>query len=676
MLIITQEPWSTTDLAASLGPTLRAARAEADSTAFREFSGTLLLLPQAETGDDSPPTASALLAHVGGLAKASGLHLAGSAIVADPEHGANRCMGFLVSDTGEALLNVNKISPDFVNGFTDTICDLGLPAAFPVAETPIGKVGLLPGEDILFAHYARSLAWNGAELLLNPCVERGDAGLETRQRSRYGRATDNNCFVAAASPRFRTMDGVRLTLPVATAFFHSKEGLTRLEGEQSFLFPDYDLQEIRRRRVNPGVSFGAFLRADVYASTYAGRQPLAEKDIPKDRAGWLGEAKRRVIDRHARVGPIMEGAHEQYGALLIQQVPRLVKFDGKVDAGVVMQKNLDTALELAETRAKVPTMRLVVMPEFWLTGPGGIGGIQRTVENMKSMAISYPGPIFERISAFAQANGVYVAFQNFEVHEKFPNHVFNAAFLIDDSGNLIHTYRKIQDADVWGLFPTTTPGSVLDRYLDVFGAEGLFPVARTPLGNLANMICFDTMHPEIARGLAKAGAEVILHSSSEVHGANLRQAWDNARRLRASENTAIMLSAIDGGEYEVFDSDQMTFFRRGHTRAVNYDGNLMGTCDGPGPVAWRVELDLAALRRARANPSTNLLLWDDDSVYAEHYRGDVGMPGNLWTGDPLVNPYIGAKQIAKRIANFVERGIFIPPSHRSIDSVKSIPDTM
>jgi hypothetical protein len=137
-----------------------------------------------------------------------------------------------------------------------------------------------------------------------------------------------------------------------------------------------------------------------------------------------------------------------------------------------------------------------------------------------------------------------------------------------------------------------------------------------------------------------------------------------------------MLSAIDGGEYEVFDSDQMTFFRRGHTRAVNYDGNLMGTCDGPGPVAWRVELDLAALRRARANPSTNLLLWDDDSVYAEHYRADVGMPGNLWTGDPLVNPYIGAKQIAKRIANFVERGIFIPPSHRSIDSVKSIPDTM
>jgi predicted amidohydrolase len=636
----------------------------------------LLLLPQADTDTDSPPTAEALLTALSAMAKEARLYLAGAAVVTDAARQARRTIGFLLSDVGEVLLSVNKISPDFVNGFTDTVCDMGLPAAFPVADTPFGKVGILPGEDILFAHYARALAWNGAELLLNPCMERGDADFAARQRSRHGRAADSNCFVATASPRSRTVGSVSVALPVATAFFHAREGLTPLDGAQSFIFPDYDLEELRRRRVNPGGSFAALLRADVYAATYTGTTPLPAEAIPATRAGWLAEARRRVAAHQAQFGPITEGAHQQYGALLVQQVPRLIKLDGAAPPAEIMQKNLDTALMLAATRASVPTMRLVVFPEFWLTGPGGIGGIQRKVSDFESMAISYPGPVFDQISAFAQKHSVYVAFQNFELHPKFPHHVFNAAFLIDDSGNLVHTYRKIQDADVWGLFPSTTPGSVLDRYLDVFGADGLFPVARTPLGNLANMICFDAMHPEIARGLTKAGAEVILHSSSEVHGANLRQAWDNARTLRASENLAIVLSAIDGGEYEDFHSDQMTFFRRGHTRAVNHDGTLLGTCDGPGPVAWRVELDLAALRRARGNPSANIALWDDDSVYAAHYRRDVGMPSNLWNGDPQVNPYVGARQISARIADYIERGILVPPGKTSIALVKSIPDIM
>lgn len=673
MLILTQEPWTTADIKASVQPLLTAARAEAAQVAFREHPATLLLLPMAE-GEATPPTAAALLAELAPLARAAGLYLAGAAMVTDEARAARRTIGFLLSDTGETLLSVNKISPDFVGGFTDTVCDMGLPADFPVAETPLGKVGLLPGEDILFAHYARALAWNGAELLLNPCLERGDAGFDARQRSRYGRATDSNCFVAAASPRSRTVDGVTLALPCATAFFHSREGLERLHGTQSFIFPDYDLDTLRRQRVNPGASFSAFLRADVYASTYKGTPPLAADAIPATRAGWLAEARRRVADQQQRLGPV-EGALQNYGALLVQQVPRLIKLDGAAPPAEIMQMNLDAALALAGTRASVPSMRLVVFPEFWLTGPGGIGGIQRQVSDFESMAITYPGPIFDQISAFAQKHKVHVAFQNFELHPKFPHHVFNAAFLIDDSGNLVHTYRKIQDADVWGLFPSTTPGSVLDRYLDIFGSEGLFPIARTPIGNLANMICFDAMHPEIARALTKAGAEVILHSSSEVHGANLRQAWDNARTLRASENLALVLSAIDGGEYENVRSDQMTYFRRGHTRAVNWDGTLLGTCDGPGPVAWRVELDLAALRRARSNPSLNIALWDDDSVYAAHYRRDVGMPSNLWTGDPLVNPYVGARQISARIADYLARGIFTPPG-TSKASVKSIPDIM
>lgn len=674
MLILCQIPWDAARPEEALGPVLAAAQAEVRQTAFREFDGSLLLLPHADAAE--PLASQALLERIGALARGAGLYVAGSALVSDAGDRAARTVGFLLTAEGEEALCVNKISPDFLGGFSDSTCDLGKAADFPTATTPLGKVGILPGEDILFAHYARSLCWHGAELILNPCLERSDTALPMRHNSRYGRATDNNCYVASASPGSRTVAGVTVQLPPATAFYHYEEGPQCIAGASTFLFPDYDVEAIRRQRVNPGPSMPAILRADVYAATYADEAPLPADQIPSTRSGWLAEARRRLVEREQRFGPDLELAQEQYGAVLVQQVPRLIKLDGRFDNREIMQKNLTTALELAASRAAVPTMRLVVFPEFWLTGPGGIGGIQRRVEDFESMAISYPGPVFDQVSEFAQQFGVYVAFQNFELDKHFPHHVFNTAFLIDDSGDLVHRYRKIQDADVWGLFPSTTPGSVLDRYLDVYGSEGLFPVAKTPIGNLANMICFDNMHPEIARGLTMAGAEVILHSSSEPHGANMRKRWDNARVLRAFENNAIVLSAIDGGEYEVFDSDAMTFFRRGHTRAVNFDGTLLGVCDGPGPVAWRVELDLAALRRLRRNPSANIALWDDPSVYAAQYRNDVGMPGNLWAGDPLENPYRGAAKVRERIGDYLARGIYTRPGEALRKAADNLPDTM
>jgi len=191
------------------------------------------------------------------------------------------------------------------------------------------------------------------------------------------------------------------------------------------------------------------------------------------------------------------------------------------------------SLALAASRANIPSVRLVVFPEFWLTGPGGIGGVQRTVRDMERVAISYPDEVFDKIGKFAQDNKVYVAFQNFEVHPKLPGRVFNSAFLIDDVGKLVHTYRKNQCADVWGFLPDTTPGSILDKYLDTFGYDALFPVADTPIGRLANMICFDNMHPEVAHGLRHAGAEGQHAPRSRPWLAPCRGRGDHALLVRA-----------------------------------------------------------------------------------------------------------------------------------------------
>jgi deaminated glutathione amidase len=656
MIILSQANWSPADKAKLNGLVLAATR-EAKRQSAVARPDVLLVLPHSPA--KTAVAESKAVTTMAALAKKHGVYLCGSAVLKPNAKAAAQTIGLLISPKGKVLLRVPKITPDLIEGFADTTSALGQPNDFPVAKLPFAQVGILCGEDIHYAHYARSLAFHGAEIILNPSIERSDRHYEVRSLSRFARAGESTAYIATASPTEMVDGGQSVKLPNATAFYHWERPETRAQSNETFVIPDMDMEWLRRTRATPERSFIAILRADVYGRGYA-KWAEKPKAAPKTRDGWLKEAEARLkVEAKAR-GPQRSEYEEQYDVCIIQSVPRLIPL-GVNNAREIINMNLTESLALAASRANIPSVRLVVFPEFWLTGPGGIGGVQRTVRDMERVAISYPDEVFDRIGKFAQDNKVFVAFQNFEVHPKLPGRVFNSAFLIDDAGKLVHTYRKNQCADVWGFLPDTTPGSILDQYLDTFGYDALFPVADTSIGRLANMICFDNMHPEVAYGLRHAGAEVIMHSSSEPHGGDGRRAWDNARRMRAFENTCYMLSAIDGGEYKSVDSEIMTFFRRGHTRLVNFDGTLQGTVDGPGPVVFRGHIDLAALRRARANPRVNFALWNDAAVYANHYNAGMGFPSNLWAGDPYVNPYLGAGKLREIIAKYLEKGIYVPP---------------
>ena len=676
MLILHQAPWYGADVDAALIDRLVDARQRAGRRTL-EDRGYLVLLPHCP--GTAAPAPDELLARLGEIAAAARVYLAGSTLVRQPDRPAPQAMGFLLSDAGEELLRSFKLSPELVEGFTDTTCELGSRGEFPVARTPLGQIGLLVGEDICYAQYARCLTFNGAEIILNPSAERSDESFDSRQRSRLARACENAAFVAVAHPQWSGLteaDAAGTARPTRSALYHWMGTQVRAQGGEECVFADLDIDWLRRTRANPGRAMPAFVRANLYGTIY--RQRLEQGGaadsaaVPGSAAGWREEARRRLEARRAQAKSDIryEG---QYEVILTQTCARLIPLDRSVDAAAIIETNLTENLAIAGARANIPSVRLVLFPEFWLTGPGGIGGVQRTVEDMERLAITYPGPVFDRIAEFAQRHRVYVAFQNFELHPKFEHRVFNSAFLIDDTGNLVHTYRKIQCADVWGMLPDTTPGSILTQYLDTFGDDSLFPIADTPLGKIANMICFDQMIPEVAHGLRSAGAEVILHSTSEPHVGPGREVWDNARRMRAFENTCYILAAMDGGERERWDSDEMTYFRRGHTRAISYTGEVDGVADGPGPLAFRAAVDLIALRRARMNPFNNFALWDEPAAYADHYLKSVGMPNDLWAGDPLQNPYAGVRVILETLKDYQRRGIFVAPPE-AVDG--GIPDAI
>ena len=650
MLIISQRAWNATDtevLAAYVESAMKLVRRRR----LDPKAEPLLLLPQAVPADDAPEQ-DTLLAALGDIAASEKVMLAGAAGVAGEDGVAT--IGFLLSAEGEPLLTAPKISPDLVTGFgEDATAATGQPAEFKVASTGIGQVGILPGEDVLFAHYARALTWAGAEVILNPVAEIGDHLFESRRNARRARAWENTSYVAVAGAVGGTPNG-----PACSSLIDFAGATTHAAGEADLLLPDLDIERLRRRRNDIFAVQPLHLRANLYADGYGRlieRRPQELPRPPRGRDAWIAECERRLAQNPA---PSRTDRIEQYDVILTQTVGKIIKREH--DADDLRRDNTQRALRLAERLASNPSIKLCVFPEFFMHGQGGHGF--RSPITLQRLAIRYPGPEMELLQDFALKHKVYMAGSTFEIDDRLPGHVFNSAFILDDTGHLIHRYRKIQCADVWGSLPDTTPSSVYDRYLDIFGYDFLFPVADTPIGRLATMVCFDQAHPEIARMLTKYGAEVILHPTSEGHGSQ-RSGWDAARMTRAFENTAYVLSPMPGSEFfhhgnGEFPTSQM----RGHSKAVNFDGTIQGVADGPGGCILTATVDLKALQRARANALANLPLWDDPEVYAHIYAGEVGLPNNLWGPDPLENPYVGFGPLKERLESYYARGVFVRPS--------------
>ena len=134
-----------------------------------------------------------------------------------------------------------------------------------------------------------------------------------------------------------------------------------------------------------------------------------------------------------------------------------------------------------------------------------------------------------------------------------------------------------------------------------------------------------------------------------------------ARRTRAFENTVYVVSAAMGGEYLNHADSVPNLYSRGHAKIVNFDGNVQVVADGPGRVALEGRIDLRLLRKARANPFSNLAAWDEPTVYGHVYAARQGMPNDLWADDTKKFPYRGMKPTLEVVRQYTEAGIFVQP---------------
>lgn len=252
-------------------------------------------------------------------------------------------------------------------------------------------------------------------------------------------------------------------------------------------------------------------------------------------------------------------------------------------------------------------VRLAVLPEYLFTSyPGRV-----SIPDFARRAGFAPGGAeYEALGALAQKLGLFLAGNTYETDENFPDFYFQASFVVAPSGEVVLRYRRLLS-----MF-APSPHDLWDRYLDVYGLDGVFPVARTEIGNLAAIASEEILYPEIARVLALRGAEVFVHSSSEI-GSPLGTAKDIAKRARAFENMAYVVSANTAG---IAGTAMPLASADGNSQIVDHTGKLVAQSGSGETFTAFAPIDLEAVRAARRTPAmSNTLARQRPGLFAEAY---------------------------------------------------------
>ena len=255
------------------------------------------------------------------------------------------------------------------------------------------------------------------------------------------------------------------------------------------------------------------------------------------------------------------------------------------------------------------TVKLAVLPEYVLTSyPGRI-----SIPDFADLAaLEIDGPEYEAMGAIAQRLGLFIAGNAYEQDRHFPGLYFQTSFVIAPSGNVVLRYRRLNS-----MF-APTPHDVWSRYLDIYGIDGVFPVARTEIGNLAAIASEEILYPEIARALALRGAEIFVHSSSEI-GSPIDTPKSIAKRARAQENMAYVVSANTAG---IEMSSLPVASGDGNSMVVDYKGKVIAESNSRETFTAFAEIDLSALRATRRKPAmTNFLARQRLELFAAAYSG-------------------------------------------------------
>lgn len=261
-------------------------------------------------------------------------------------------------------------------------------------------------------------------------------------------------------------------------------------------------------------------------------------------------------------------------------------------------------------------VRLVVLPEYVLTGaPAG-----PDARSWRDLAALEPGgPEYRALGSIAADGDLFLAGNAYEADPNFPELFFQCSFVIGPGGEVVLRYRRLIS------LYSPSPYDVWDRYLALYGPESVFPVVDTAIGRIGAIASEEILYPEVARCLALRGAEVLVHSTSEM-GNPRGTAKELARRARPAENLAYLVSANTAG---VPATGLPSRSSTAMSKIVDYEGRILAESFPGESMVANATVDLGALRsRRRRTGLANTLVRLPLAAFAASYASADGRPAN------------------------------------------------
>ena len=309
--------------------------------------------------------------------------------------------------------------------------------------------------------------------------------------------------------------------------------------------------------------------------------------------------------------------------------------DTRAEARDIMERNTATAVDMIDEAmaSASPAPSLLLLPEFVIQGPPEHETVPEWIEKA---CYSVPGPLTEPLQKKAQEHKVYIAGNQFESDPEWEGRFFNTSFLIDPSGDIILRYRRIFTSYF------CSPHDFLDKYLDRYGWEGVWPVAETPLGKIGMLACGEIMTPEAPRAMMFQGCEVLLHPSNQP----VFPLIEAGKVVAAGANMMYVVSVNVSGQIgepynaKMFAGGDVSF-QGGSSKIIDYKGRTLAfEEEAKSTLEVSAMIDIDGLREARLDTSpANAILRLRSETFARFYQDTPVYPANYFADSPMVNAH-------------------------------------
>ena len=243
---------------------------------------------------------------------------------------------------------------------------------------------------------------------------------------------------------------------------------------------------------------------------------------------------------------------------------------------------------VAKARRGMPTMDLVVFPEYALHG--------LSMDTRPEILCTLDGPEVAAFKAACAEHRIWGCFSIMELNTG--GNPFNSGLIIDDQGEIKLYYRKLHP---WVPVEPWEPGDL-----------GI-PVIDGPRGaKIGLIICHDGMFPEMARECAYKGAEIMIRTAG--YTAPIRHSWKITNQANAFSNLMVTASVCMCGSDGTFNS-------MGEGMICNFDGTVMVEGGNIPDEIITAEVRPDLVREARR-------LWGvENNIYQLGHRGYVAVKG-------------------------------------------------